>query len=55
MVQVEAMTIAVSNVHHIYARKKTRQTWRRLALVCLGVTLITSLLWVAYQSLVHVE
>jgi hypothetical protein len=45
------MTITVSNVQHIYMRRKSSQAWRRAVLVALGGTLIAFMLWIAFYSL----
>jgi hypothetical protein len=45
------MTITVSNVQHIYMRRKTSQAWRRAVLVALGSVLIAVMLWVIFYSL----
>ena len=49
------MTITVSNVHHMYLRRKpngNRQMWRRAAIVAIALAFVASLLvWLAQYGM----
>ena len=51
LVRERPMTITVSNVQHLYMRRKPSQAWRRTALVVLGAVLVASMIWLTFYSL----
>ena len=55
VVQEKSMTITVSNMHHMYLRRKpngNRQMWRRAAIVAIALAFVASLLvWLAQYGM----
>jgi hypothetical protein len=45
------MSISVTNVQHLYMRRKPSQAWRRTAIVALGAVLVACMIWVTFYSL----
>ena len=46
------MTIAITDVHHMYLRRKPKQTWRRPVIVAIALAFIVAIvLWLAQYEL----